>query len=46
MVMEDVGPTGMPGMPIGGMKGMPEDDFSSPIYGFKPRIMPHPPAAG
>lgn len=46
MVMEDAGSVGMPGMPLGGLGGRPEDDFSAPIYGFRPRVMPHPPAAG
>jgi PPE-repeat protein len=47
MVMEDVGPVGMPGMPLGGMgAGMHEDEFSAPIYGFRPRVIGRPPAAG
>lgn len=46
MVMEDVGSVGMPGMPLGGMAGMHEDELSAPMYGFRPRIMGRPPAAG
>jgi PPE-repeat protein len=46
MVMEDVGPVGMPGMPLAGMAGMADDEFSAPVYGFRPHIMGRPPAAG
>jgi PPE-repeat protein len=46
MVMEDDGSVGMPGMPLGGMAGMHEDEFSAPIYGSRPRVMGRPPAAG
>jgi PPE-repeat protein len=46
MVMEDAGPVGMPGMPLGGMAGMPEDEVAAPIYGFRPQVMARPPAAG
>jgi len=46
MVMDDAGPTGMPGMPLPAMAGVHEDEFSSPIYGFRPRVIARPPAAG
>jgi MFS family permease len=46
IVMEDVGPVGMPGMPLAGMAGMADDEFSAPVYGFRPHIMGRPPAAG
>jgi PPE-repeat protein len=46
MVAEDVGAVGMPGMPLGAMNGTSEDEFSAPIYGFRLRVMGHPPAAG
>ncbi len=47
MVMEDVGPVGMPGVPLGGMANMGDDEFGSvPVYGFRPRIVGRPPAAG
>jgi PPE-repeat protein len=42
MVMEDVGPVGMPGMPLGATAGMADDEFGAPIYGFRPRIMGRP----
>ncbi len=45
MVMDDAGPTGLPGMPLPAMAGH-EDEFSSPIYGFRPRVIARPPAAG
>lgn len=45
MVMEDAG-VGMPGMPLAGMAGPHEDEFAEPIYGFRPRIIGRPPAAG
>ncbi|OBH01171.1 MULTISPECIES: PPE family protein [unclassified Mycobacterium] len=46
MVMEDVGPAGIPGVPLGGMGATADDEFSAPIYGFRPRILGRPPAAG
>jgi PPE-repeat protein len=46
MVMEDVGPAGIPGMPMGAAGAGPDDEFSAPIYGFRPRILGRPPAAG
>ena len=46
MVMDDVGPAGMPGMPIGAMAGTHEDEFSAPTYGSILRVMGRPPAAG
>jgi PPE-repeat protein len=47
MVMEEAGSTvGMPGMPMGGIAGAQEDEFSAPIYGVRPRIIGRPPAAG
>ena len=46
MVMEDAGTVGMPGMPFAGMPGPHEDEFAAPIYGFRPRIISRPPAAG
>ena len=46
MVMEDVGPVGMPGLPLSGMANGADDDFSTPSYGFRPRVLGRPPAAG
>ncbi|OBI20340.1 hypothetical protein A5712_17905 [Mycobacterium sp. E2327] len=46
MVMEDVGPMGVPGMPLGGAVDAADDEFGSPVYGFRPRILGRPPAAG
>jgi len=46
MVTEDVGATGMPGVPLGGIVDTSDDEFSTPIYGFRPRILGRPPAAG
>jgi PPE-repeat protein len=46
MVMEEAGAVGMPGMPLAGLPGGHEDEFSEPMYGFRPRIMGRPPAAG
>lgn len=46
MVMENGGPVGLPGMPLAGMTGLHEDEFNAPIYGFRPRIITRPPAAG
>ena len=46
MVMEEVGAVGMPGMPLAGIPGPNEDEFADPIYGFRPRVIGRPPAAG
>lgn len=46
MVMEDAGPVGMPGMPVGAVPGAHEDELAAPLYGFRPRVMARPPAAG
>jgi hypothetical protein len=46
MVMEDVGPVGLPGVPLAGMADMTDDEFGAPIYGFRPRVLGRPPAAG
>jgi PPE-repeat protein len=46
MVMEDVGPMGVAGMPLGGIADAADDEFSAPIYGFRPRILGRPFAAG
>ncbi|HTY33320.1 PPE family protein [Mycobacterium sp.] len=46
MVMEEAGAVGMPGMPLGGIPGSREDEFADPIYGFRPRFVGRPPAAG
>lgn len=46
MVMEEAGAVGMPGVPLAGIPGGHEDEFSEPMYGFRPRIMGRPPAAG
>ncbi|QLL05924.1 PPE family protein [Mycobacterium vicinigordonae] len=47
MVMEDMGPMGIPGMPLGGIGDAADDEFASmPTYGFRPRILGRPPAAG
>ncbi len=46
MVMEDVGPVGLPGVPFAGMADMADDEFGAPIYGFRPRVLVRPPAAG
>lgn len=46
MVMEEAGAVGMPGVPMAGIPGGHEDEFSEPMYGFRPRIMGRPPAAG
>lgn len=45
MVLEDVGAVG-PGVPLAGIPGPPEDEFADPIYGFRPRVIGRPPAAG
>ncbi|WP_445164314.1 PPE family protein [Mycobacterium sp. Dal123C01] len=46
MVMEEAGGVGMPGVPLAGMPGAHEDEFAEPIYGFRPRVIGRPPAAG
>lgn len=46
MVMEEAGTVGMPGVPLAGIPGSHQDEFADPIYGFRPRIMGRPPAAG
>ncbi|HEX5253666.1 MAG TPA: PPE family protein [Mycobacterium sp.] len=46
MVMEDAGPIGMPGMPMGAMPGGHEEELAAPLYGFRPRVIARPPAAG
>ncbi len=46
MVMEQAGGVGMPGVPLAGMPGGHEDEFAEPIYGFRPRVIGRPPAAG
>ena len=46
MVMEEAGAVGMPGLPLAGMPGPHEDEFADPIYGFRPRVIGRPPAAG
>jgi PPE-repeat protein len=46
MVMEEASAMGMPGVPLAGMPGAHEDEFADPIYGFRPRVIGRPPAAG
>ncbi len=48
MVMDDVGPAGIPGVPMGAAAGTPDDEFSAPIYGFRPRVLvaPRPRVSG
>ena len=47
MVMEEAGSgMGMPGVPLAGMPVGQEDEFADPIYGFRPRVIGRPPAAG
>ncbi|SPM36732.1 PPE family protein [Mycobacterium rhizamassiliense] len=47
MVMEEAGSgMGMPGVPLAGIPGGHEDEFADPIYGFRPRVIGRPPAAG
>lgn len=46
MVMEEAGAVGMPGVPLAGIPGGHEEEFSEPMYGFRLRIMGRPPAAG
>lgn len=36
----------VPGMPLGGLAGLGDHDFDEPMYGFRPIVMPRPPAAG
>jgi PPE-repeat protein len=41
------GPVGMPGMPLGGVTGMAQQEADEiPVYGFRPIVMARPPAAG
>jgi PPE-repeat protein len=40
------GPVGMPGVPLGGVTGMADHEMEEPMYGFRPIVMPRPPAAG
>jgi PPE-repeat protein len=46
MVMEEAGAVGMPGVPLAGIPSPHEDEFADPIYGFRPRVIGRPPAAG
>lgn len=46
MVMEEAGAVGMPGVPLAGVPTPHEDEFADPIYGFRPRVIGRPPAAG
>nr|WP_240430637.1 PPE family protein [Mycobacterium shigaense] len=46
MVMEEAGAVGMPGVPLAGVPAAHEDEFADPIYGFRPRVIGRPPAAG
>ena len=46
MVMEEAGAVGMPGVPLAGIAGPHQDEFADPIYGFRPRVVGRPPAAG
>jgi PPE-repeat protein len=46
MVMEEAGAVGMPGLPLAGIPGPHHDEFADPIYGFRPRVIGRPPAAG
>jgi PPE-repeat protein len=46
LAMEDVGPTGMPGVPLATMAGIPEEEATPTIYGFRPRMVARPPFAG
>jgi PPE-repeat protein len=47
MVMQDdVGPVGVPGAPLGAIGDPGDGELTAPIYGFRPRIMGRPPAAG
>jgi PPE-repeat protein len=43
------GPIGMPGVPLAGtagLAGLANQEMDEPIYGFRPLVMAHPPAAG
>jgi PPE-repeat protein len=46
MVMDEAGGLGMPGVPLAGIPAAHEDEFADPIYGFRPRVIGRPPAAG
>jgi PPE-repeat protein len=46
MVMEEAGAVGMPGLPLAGIPGPHQDEFAEPMYGFRPRVIGRPPAAG
>lgn len=46
MVMEAAGPAGMPGMPLGAIPSAQDEELAAPLYGFRPRVMARPPAAG
>jgi PPE-repeat protein len=46
MVMEEAGAVGMPGLPLAGIPGPHQDEFTEPMYGFRPRVIGRPPAAG
>lgn len=46
MVTEEAGAVGMPGLPLAGIPGPHHDEFADPIYGFRPRVIGRPPAAG
>jgi hypothetical protein len=46
MVMEEAGTVGMPGMPLAGIPDSHHEEFADPIYGFRPRVIGRPPAAG
>ena len=46
MVVEEAGAVGMPGLPLAGISGPHQDEFADPIYGFRPRVIGRPPAAG
>ncbi len=46
MVMEEAGAVGMPGVPLAGIADSHQDEFADPIYGFRPRVIGRPPAAG
>jgi PPE-repeat protein len=46
MVMEEAGAVGLPGLPLAGIPGPHQDEFADPIYGFRPRVIGRPPAAG
>jgi PPE-repeat protein len=46
MVMEEAGAVGIPGVPLAGIPGAHEEEFAEPSYGFRPRVIGRPPAAG